>query len=75
MEQLLPLKQRNLSMPIMMAHGLQDPVCKLEDAEISRQQIEQQGFKIDWVCYPMAHQVCAEEINDIAKFIQQSLLK
>lgn len=75
MEQVLPLTQSNMAMPIMMAHGLQDSVCKLEDAEISRQQIEQQGYHIDWYCYPMAHQVCVEEINDIAKFIQQSLLK
>lgn len=75
MKQVLPLKQKNLAMPIMMAHGLQDPVCTLEDAQISRQQIEAQGFQIDWHTYPMAHQVCVEEINDIARFIKQSLIE
>ncbi|MDG6773796.1 alpha/beta hydrolase fold domain-containing protein [Thiomicrorhabdus sp. ZW0627] len=59
--------------PIMMVHGLSDPVIPLEVAEHSRQMLLKKGYQIEWHTYPMQHQVCADEIADIAAWLKQVL--
>ncbi|MFP5374385.1 MAG: carboxylesterase, partial [Gammaproteobacteria bacterium] len=29
------------------------------------------GFRVDWHDYPMAHQVCAEEIGDLGDWLDR----
>lgn len=60
--------------PIFMAHGLYDPVVPLMLAEMSKEQLEGLGYKIDWHSYPMPHTVLPEEIKDIDKFIANILI-
>ncbi|WP_368563452.1 alpha/beta hydrolase [Pseudoxanthomonas sp. UTMC 1351] len=57
--------------PIFMAHGEGDPVIPLVYAERSAQVLKGLGFTIDWHRYPMAHQVCAEEIRDLGDWMGQ----
>jgi len=59
--------------PIFMAHGTQDPVIPLERAKISREVLQQLGYKVEWHEYPMPHSVCAEEIAAISSFISSRL--
>ena len=59
--------------PIFMAHGLHDSMIPIERATISRRQLETAGYPIEWHEYPMGHAVCAEEIADIAAWLQRVL--
>ena len=70
------LKERsveNQKLPIFMAHGTQDPVIPLQKAKLSREVLEQQGYKVEWHEYPMPHAVCPQEIRDISAFITKLL--
>lgn len=60
----------NANIPILMAHGTQDPMIPLSLALASRAKMEARGYKVDWHEYPMPHSVCMEEIEDIGVWIQ-----
>jgi phospholipase/carboxylesterase len=59
----------NANIPILMAHGTQDPVVPLALARASRDALAQQQFKVEWREYPMQHSLCAEEVEEIAVWI------
>ncbi|HEX6833620.1 MAG TPA: carboxylesterase, partial [Rudaea sp.] len=63
----------NRDVPIFMAHGLLDPVVSHALGEMSRDYLAQRGYRIDWHAYPMAHQVCMEEIGDLKRWITARL--
>ena len=60
----------NANVPILMAHGTQDPIVPLALAVSSRTKMEARGYKIEWREYPMPHSVCMEEIEEISGWIQ-----
>ncbi len=64
----------NAATPIFLAHGTHDPVVTLERAEASRAKLLDLGYPVQWHTYPMPHSVCAQEIDDISKFLQSVLL-
>ncbi|MEP7154582.1 MAG: alpha/beta hydrolase [Betaproteobacteria bacterium] len=59
----------NAKIPILMAHGTQDPVVQLPLARTSRSLLEKQGYQVEWREYPMQHSVCMEEIDDISEWL------
>lgn len=59
--------------PVFMAHGMDDPVCPFFVAEQSRQKLIELGLQLQWHTYPMQHQVCLDEIKDMAAFVRQCL--
>ncbi|MGA9332925.1 MAG: carboxylesterase [Rudaea sp.] len=59
----------NRNTPIFMAHGNLDPTISRALGELSRDYLQQRGYHIDWHAYPMAHQVCMEEIADLKRWI------
>ena len=63
----------NLATPIMMAHGTHDPVIPIIKAATSRENLIRLGYDVRWFDYPMAHQVCLEEIEEISHFFQEIL--
>lgn len=63
----------NANIPILMAHGSQDPVVPLALARTSKAQLESHGYRLQWREYPMQHAVCAEEIGDIANWLTARL--
>ena len=63
----------NLAIPIMMAHGTQDPVIPIIKAATSRENLIRLGYDVRWFDYPMAHQVCLEEIDEVSRFFQEIL--
>lgn len=67
------LSEQNKQLPIFMAHGDADSIVPLNFAELSKHLLQQQGYQVEWHIYPMAHQVCLEEIHDISKAIQAFL--
>ena len=55
--------------PMFVAHGTQDPVVPFQAGERSGQLMRQLGFEVEWHAYPMAHQVCAEQIRDLGDWL------
>lgn len=59
----------NKDIPILLTHGEFDPVVPIQLAQESHQHLVSLGYHVEWHQYPMAHQVCAEEIADINTFL------
>jgi phospholipase/carboxylesterase len=57
--------------PIFMAHGLMDPMIPIGRAVTSREALRQLGYQVEWREYSMGHQVCPEEIKDIAEWLSR----
>ena len=55
--------------PLFMAHGRHDPVVPYAAGEASAARLRALGFKVDWHAYPMAHQVCGEQIADLRDWL------
>ena len=63
----------NRDVPIVMSHGIQDPVIPLSWAKRSRDHLVALGYAVDWREYPMPHSVCAEEIEDVGRWLRSVL--
>lgn len=55
--------------PAFVAHGLYDPVVPHGAGAAAAQRLQALGFAVDWHEYPMAHQVCAEQITDLRRWL------
>ncbi len=63
----------NQATPIFLAHGRGDPVVTIDRAETSRELLQSLGYAVDWHEYLMQHSVCAEEIDDIGRWLTRIL--
>ncbi len=63
----------NRRVPILMCHGLYDPIIAIAGAERSRDLLRARGYSVEWKQYPMQHQVCAEELADISVWLGRVL--
>lgn len=61
----------NLAIPIMLAHGVQDPMIPVMRAATARENLIQLGYDVRWHAYPMGHEVCMEEVRDISAFLAE----
>jgi len=59
--------------PIFMAHGLSDSVLPISMGLESRDCLRTAGYPVEWHQYPMAHAVCAAEIEDIRHYLLRVL--
>ena len=59
--------------PLFMAHGQFDPVVPYTAGEMSAARLRVLGFQVDWHAYPMAHQVCAEQVRDLGDWMSRRL--
>lgn len=59
--------------PILMCHGDADPMLPLMLGHWSRDLLLERGYELEWREYPMQHQVCPEEIEDIGRWLRQRL--
>lgn len=77
----LPLRDRlpgeageaNRTMAIMMCHGRNDPVLSILLGRRSRDALQALGYAVEWKEYSMQHEVCAQEIGDIARWLRRML--
>ena len=58
-----------VKLPIFMAHGTFDPVLPIALGRESADLLLAKGLDVEWHDYPMAHAVCAEEIDDIRRWL------
>ncbi len=63
----------NAATPVFMGHGAFDPVVPQYQGERSRDRLREWGYHVEWHSYPMAHQVCPQEIVDLAAFLEVRL--
>lgn len=59
----------NAQVPVFMGHGSADAVVPQALGIASRDALHALGHAVEWHGYPMAHQVCAEEIADLRGWI------
>ncbi len=59
--------------PIMMAHGISDPVIPVAQGRASFETLKEQGYSVEWHEYMMQHSVCLEEITAISTWIKRLL--
>jgi len=59
----------NRDLPIFMAHGSFDPVLPMQLGRTSADLLIESEFNVEWHDYPMAHAVCAEEIEDVRAWL------
>ena len=60
----------NAEIPILMCHGQQDAVLPMALGKSSFGALEGAGYLVEWREYPMAHEVCMEEIREISRWLQ-----
>jgi phospholipase/carboxylesterase len=63
----------NRKAPILMCHGLRDGVVPAVLGKASCDFLQNLDYAVEWRSYPMEHQVCMEEIVDIAAWMQRVL--
>ena len=61
----------NVDTPIFMAHGISDPMIPITRAITSREALIGLNYAVEWHEYAMGHQVCPQEIADIAQWLNQ----
>ncbi len=65
--------EANRRIPIFMAHGAMDPMIPIENGRRARQELTRMGYRVEWHEYPMMHEVCIEEIQELGKWMQEVL--
>lgn len=65
--------EANEGIPIFMAHGKFDPLVSISRSVAARQELTRLNYPVEWHEYPMEHQVCLQEIEDIRTWLLKSL--
>ncbi|UJF24784.1 carboxylesterase [Suttonella sp. R2A3] len=55
--------------PIALMHGTNDPIVPYGLGEAAYQRLSQLGYTPRWYDYPMGHEVCMPQIQDIASWL------
>lgn len=63
------LTAANADVPVLMCHGVVDPVVVLEMGDAARAWLVEHKYPVEWRTYPMQHQVIPAEIDDIARWL------
>lgn len=61
------------NVPVMMAHGISDPIIPVDQGRSSCQSLKNLGYTVEWHEYMMQHAVCLEEITAIGTWIKRIL--
>ncbi len=67
------LAEANRQTPILMCHGQYDPVLPLALGVAACNWLRATGYRVEWKEYPMQHQVCGPEIQDVAAWLRARL--
>lgn len=61
-------------LPVFVGHGAIDPIVPQALGLAARQRLQAWGHPVEWRSYGMPHSVCAEEIGDLAGWMERQLL-
>ena len=67
--------EANRVVPIFQAHGTADAMVPSDLARGSYDALVKAGYRVDWHEYPMAHQLCLEEVRDIGDWLTHILVR
>jgi phospholipase/carboxylesterase len=60
----------NAKIPIFICHGRQDTVLPMALGKAAFTTLKSAGYEVEWREYPMGHEVCIEEIQEIGSWLQ-----
>jgi phospholipase/carboxylesterase len=60
-------------MPMLVTHGIYDPVLPVEQGRAVRQALEALPVKLTYIEYPMGHEVSLESLKDVSAWLSKSL--
>jgi phospholipase/carboxylesterase len=60
----------NREIPVLMAHGIEDPIVPLKLAQASCSKLLTLGYPVEWHEYDMPHSVCAEELEVVGRWLR-----
>ncbi len=63
----------NQQIPIFMAHGDYDAVIPMRYGQQSAESLKTLGYQVEWQDYGMGHEVCWQEIQDVAGWLGRVL--
>lgn len=63
----------NKDLPVLIEHGVQDPVVPVVLGQQAHQLLTDKGYNVEYHTYPMAHQVCMPQIQNIGKWMNKVL--
>lgn len=64
----------NANTPILLMHGVDDPVVPLTLGEHARDTLQAWNYRVEWHPYPMQHQVCLAQILDLRRWLGERLM-
>lgn len=67
------LSAANAALPVFQAHGEADPMIPVERGEQARDRLLALGHPVVFKSYPMQHEVCPDEIADVAAWLRERL--
>jgi phospholipase/carboxylesterase len=62
-------RRANHQTPIMMAHGRHDPLIPAALGQTARDGLLELNYSVQWYEYPIQHEVCLEEIEQIRRWM------
>jgi len=65
--------EANQELPVFQAHGSEDPMVSRDLGRRGHNALVEAGHRVDWHEYPMAHQVCLEEVREIGQWLAEIL--
>ena len=63
----------NSDLPILIQHGTHDPVVPTQLGERAYTLLKDKQYPVNYLTYPMAHQVCMAQIEDIGQWLNRVL--
>lgn len=59
--------------PVLAMHGRQDEVVPIAMGQQAANLLTQEGFKVTWREYPMQHNLCSQQIEDLSVWLTERL--
>jgi phospholipase/carboxylesterase len=59
--------------PVLITHGVYDPVLPVEEGRAAREYLEALPVKLTYREYPMGHEVSLESLKDVSEWLSQRL--
>ena len=60
-------------LPVIITHGIHDPVLPVENARDARRYLEQLPVELTYREYPMGHEVSMESLRDVTAWLTRAL--
>ncbi len=61
----------NRSTPVLLCHGIWDPLVPQRLSRRTAELLESQGYPVQWKCYPTAHSLHPREVKEIGRWLTE----